>query len=361
MRPSWVEVDLAAIRANVAALAAHVAPAEVCAVVKADGYGHGDVPVAEAAVEGGASMLAVALVAEAIRLRDAGIEAPILLLSECLIDDVPFLAEAAITPTAYTVPFLQALSEHGFGGAIHLKLDTGMHRVGAMPEAAAGVVAAAAGLNLTALWTHLAVAEDDAEFTKQQLRLFDDLVERLAPHLDRVPRRHAANSAGCLLYSESHYEMVRPGLAIYGVNPAPAVTPGVQLQAAMRVVSHVTHLKPLPAGARPSYGRVRPLPHGGPVAIAPIGYADGVPRRYNGVGGEVLIGGRRRALAGNVTMDQIIIDVTDGDVEVGDEVVLIGSQGDDTITANEWADKLGTVSWEVLCRFGPRLPRVYRS
>jgi alanine racemase len=367
MRPSWIEVDLAAIRHNAAAIAAAVAPARLCAVVKADGYGHGDVPAAEAAVAGGATWLATALVEEGVRLREAGIETPILLLSEPPENVAAQIVAWRLTPTVYSAGLIDALeAAAGSAGAsgypVHLKVDTGMHRVGADPAEAlelARRVLAAPHLALEGLWTHLAVAEEDPEFTKHQYGALAELRDRLGVDGVTVPILHAANTAGALGYADARFDMVRVGLGVYGLRPAPGLAPDVELRPAMRVVSRVSKVRRLAAGSRPSYGRRRPLPADAFVATVPIGYADGLSRRLGELGGEVLIRGRRRPFAGTVTMDHVMIDAGDGPVEVGDEVVLLGRQGDEEITADEWADRLGTISYEVVCVFGPRLPRRY--
>lgn len=363
MRPSFVEVNLDAIRYNVQEIARVVSPALFCAVVKADGYGHGDVPVAEAALEAGADWLAVATVTEGLRLREAGIDAPVLLLSEVSTEDVGALVAHRLTPTVYTKGFLDAIASAGTAAdpvVVHLKIDTGMHRVGADEATTAELVGRILTdddrLSLGGLWTHFPSAEDDAEFTKGQI----EQLRRSSPGPNSF-LVHAANSAGALLYPESRCDMVRIGLAMYGCYPSAACRDVVTLQPAMRVVSRIIHTKRLPAGARPSYGRIHPLETESTVATVPIGYADGVTRRLGKIGGEVLIGGKRRKHAGIVTMDQIVVDVGDDPVGVGDEVVLLGSQGDEEIDADEWADHLDTVSWEILCGFGPRLPRRYRG
>jgi alanine racemase len=368
VRPTWIEVDLDAVSANVAAIAAAVAPAALCAVVKADGYGHGDVPVAEAALASGARWLAVALLEEGVRLREAGIEAPILLLSEVDPADVGELDAWGLTPTAYTARSVAALAstapDNGVARDVHLKVDTGMHRVGADPgdvPALADAVAAAPGLTLAAVWTHFAVAEEDPEFTGVQIRRLEETLATLAAAGHRPRLVHAANTAGALGRDDARYDLVRCGLGIYGMRPHPAVAPDLELRPAMRVVSHVTMVRRLAAGERPSYGRRRPLPVAATVATVPIGYADGVPRRLSALDGEVLIGGRRHPLAGTVTMDQIVVDVGDAPVEPGDEVVLLGEQGGDRITAEDWATRLDTINYEVVCRFGPRLPRTYST
>jgi len=364
MRPTWIEIDLGAIRENVATLVATVAPARVCAVVKADGYGHGDVPAAEAAREGGAQWLAVALVAEGARLREAGVEGPILLLSEPFPEEVSEIIRWELTPTVYRESFVEALADAAPAGyPAHLKVDTGMHRVGASPEEAGRLAALIEqkGLSLEGAWTHLAVSEEDPIYTAEQTQRLMGFLGGLAAGGVVPAILHASNTGGALGHPDARLDMVRVGIGIYGLRPAPGFHPEVPLRPAMRVVSHVSFLQRLPAGERPSYGRVRPLAAESTVATVPIGYADGVPRRLREAGGEVLIRGRRYPFAGTVTMDQILIDMGDDPVEVGDEVVLLGAQDKEEITADEWAEMLGTIVYEIVCGFGPRIPRRYHG
>jgi alanine racemase len=379
-RPAWADIDLDAVRHNAGVLCRLAAPAQVCAVVKADGYGHGALAVARAALEGGASWLAVALVEEGVALRQAGIDAPILLLSEPPVESMDEALAQGVIPTVYTRTGLEALARVATAAGrsavdVHLKVDTGMHRVGADPSdalALAAVIAADPALRLGAVWTHLAVADGDddgdRDFTQLQLDRFDQLVAALTEAGYRPPMSHVANSAGTISASRSRRDLVRCGIALYGMAPTPALadelaalTGGQQLRPVLSLRTRVTFVQDLDAGERPSYGRRRPLPARSTVATAPIGYADGVPRRLFDQGGEVLIRGIRRPLAGVVTMDQIVIDcgaVGSAPVEVGDEVVLIGRQGDEEITATEWAGLLGTINYEVLCDIGARVPRV---
>ena len=354
MRPSWVEVDLSAIRDNVRALASVIEPALLCAVVKADGYGHGDVPVAEAALEAGAAWLAVALVEEGVRLREAGIEGPILILSEPPVADATELVHWNLTPTVYSHEFVAALLDAG-ADRVQVKVDTGMHRVGVAPTGLPALVAAcrSGGMKVEAIWTHFAVSEEVGDFTARQIAAFDEAIGALD-----VLMVHLANTAGGILYPDARRDMVRAGIGIYGIHPGPTTRSQVSLRPALRIVSKVGHVQRLVAGDRPSYGRRRALPTDATVVTVPIGYADGLPRALSD-GGEVLVGGRRHPLAGTVTMDQIVVDVGDLPVRVGDEVVLIGRQGDEEITADEWADRLGTIAYEVVCQIGPRLPRRY--
>ena len=358
MRPTFAEIDLGAIRHNVAALRAAVAPADLCAVVKADAYGHGDVPVAEAALEAGATWLAVALVEEGVRLREAGIEAPVLVLSEPPPLDAAELLSWGLTPTAYHLEFLHALDQAAAEPvAVHVKVDTGMHRVGAPPALLDDLLATidqSERLALGAVWTHFAVADEDPDYTGAQVgRLQGALAGRNVPV-------HLANTAGGVLFPSGRGTMVRAGIGIYGLHPCDETRSVVDLRPAMRVVSAVTHVQRLGAGERPSYGRRRPLAADATVATVPIGYADGVPRVLSSVM-EVLIGGRRRPLAGTVTMDQIVVDVGDDPVSMGDEVVILGRQGGEEVTADEWAEAMGTISYEIVCGIGPRIPRRYLS
>ncbi len=379
-RPAWADIDLGAVRHNAALLRRLAGPAALCAVVKADAYGHGELPVARAALEGGASWLAVALVEEGVTLRDAGVEAPILLLSEPPEEAMAEAVARRLVPTVYTGERIGALAKAVADGGfppvpVHLKVDTGMHRVGARPAEApalADLIRADPGLELGAVWTHLAVADGagdaDTAFTRLQLERFDGVLATLAGVGHHPPLVHVANSAGTIAVPSARRDLVRCGITVYGVAPTGALadqlsaaTGGGRLRPVLSLRSRVTLVRDLDAGERPSYGRCRPLAERSTVAVAPIGYADGVPRRLFERGCSVLIRGVRRPLAGTVTMDQIVVDcgpVGSSDVEVGDEVVLIGRQGDDEITADEWADLLGTISYEVLCGIGPRVPRV---
>jgi alanine racemase len=362
MRPSWVEVDLAAVRHNVAVIAAEVEPSRMCVVVKADGYGHGDVPVAEAAVEAGATWLAVAFVSEGIGLRESGLDVPILVLSEPDPGDAGEVVRWALTPTVYGEAFITALGMLAPAGfPVHLKVDTGMHRVGVAPERARQIAALvdAGPLRLQGVWTHFPVAEHDHAYTSGQVATLTDVVAGLATEGIVPEMVHAANTAGALADIGARLDMVRIGLGTYGLRPLPGYAPQLELRPAMRVVSRVTHVARHPAGARPSYGRRRPLGRESTVVTVPVGYADGLTRRLSETGGGALIGGERHPFAGTVTMDQVLIDVGDAEVSVGDEVVLLGRQGDAEITADEWAQRLETISWEVVCGFGPRLPRRY--
>jgi alanine racemase len=373
-RRAWAEVDLEAISSNAAVLRAVAAPAGLCAVVKADAYGHGAVPVATASLAGGATTLAVALVEEGVVLREAGLEVPILVLSEPAAEAMEEVVSRDLVPTVYTTSGLAALRRAAAAGSrqvpVEVKVDTGMHRVGADLEQARLLVeevVAAPELAYAGLWTHLAVADDPADpFTGEQLARFEFVRKSLAQAgVPRAVRIHAANSAGAIAHPKSRYDVVRCGISLYGYLPSPAVPAGLvaaagagDLRPALSWKTQVSYIRELGPGERLSYGLAYRLGERADVAVVPVGYADGVPRGLFQAGGEVLIGGRRYRVAGAVTMDQMMVDCgPNSGVRRGDEVVLIGSQGNETVTAQEWADRLGTISYEILCRIGPRLPR----
>ena len=360
-RPAWAEVDLGAVRHNVRALAELAHPAEVLAVVKANGYGLGAEPIAKAALEAGATRLGVALVDEGVALREAGIDAPILLLSEPPPEAMPDAVVHHLTPTLYSRNGIEALSAavgNRKAVSVELKVDTGMHRVGADAEAAvqlAKLIDDAKGLYLSGVWTHLAVADEpDNPYTAQQLERFEDARDQLA-RAGVVPDHvHAANSAGAIAHPAARYDIVRVGIAMYGYHPSPALAGRVDLKPALTLRARVSHVKRLEQGDRLSYGLRYTMPEAGLVATVPLGYADGVPRRWSN--GHVLVKGRRLPIAGTVTMDQFMVDCGPSlDVEVGDDVVLLGAE----ITAEEWADAIGTINYEVLTGIGPRVPRIY--
>jgi alanine racemase len=371
LRPTVAEVDLDAIRHNVALLRRIASPAALCAVVKANGYGHGALESAVAALEGGATSLAVALVEEGIALRDEGITARIIVLSEPPIDALEAALEHNLEPAVYTFDGIQEALRvvlRAPGAPVwpmHLKVDTGMHRVGCTPEEALGLARAInrrPELVLGSVWTHGAVEDEpDNDFTRQQLAVFDEVVRLIGAENIMVPFTHVANSAGAIAHPASRHDLVRCGIAIYGLAPSPevaALVPEPGLRPAMRLRSVVSFVKVVAAGEGVSYGLRHTFDAEAVVATVPIGYADGVPRNLGLAGGEVLIGGRRRPIVGVVTMDQLMVEC-DASVQIGDEVVLIGEQDGEQVTATEWADRLGTISYEILCGISARVPRVY--
>jgi alanine racemase len=365
-RWAWAEVDLDAVEHNVRALRASVAPAALWAVVKADGYGHGAVPVARAALRAGAAGLCVALVQEGVALRDAGIDAPILVLSEQAPAQLAVAVRAELVSTVYRpeqVALLAAAAEAaGVVHRVHLKVDTGMHRVGCDPAAAvelAAAVRAQPALELHGVFTHLALADEPADpFTEVQLARFDEVLAALAADGLLPPMVHAANSAGALAHPAARRDLVRAGIAIYGISPGDGIDHlTADLRPALALKARVSMVRRVAAGEGISYGLRHRVAADTTIATVPVGYADGVPRRLSAAGGEVLIGGRRRPIVGVVTMDQLMVAMGDDAVAVGDEVVLIGRQGDESVSAAEWARLLGTIGYEVVCAISARIAR----
>ena len=372
-RATRADIDLDAIAANVAALVGCTKPARFCAVVKADGYGHGAVAVSRAAVAAGAHWLAVALVEEAVVLREAGIDVPILVLSEPPRSMFSAVIEHALRVTVYSPELIQALGQAaslaGVDIAVHLKVDTGMHRVGAPPSNLLSLgrqIAATPRLRHEGTCTHLAVADAVADpYTATQLDRFEQCLAELRAEGIDPGITHAANSAGAIFHPSARFDLVRCGIAMYGLRPDDRCDPaayGVTLRPVLSLHSAVTHVQRLAAGERPSYGRITPLARDSVVATVPIGYADGVPRRLSSVGGNVLLRGQRRAVIGRVTMDQLMVDCsTDDTIERDDEVVLLGRQGSHEISAWEWAVALDTIAYEITCGVSVRVPRRFLS
>ena len=362
-RPAWVEVNLAAVRANAASLAALVNPARLCAVVKADGYGHGAVPVAKAALQGGATWLAVAVVEEGLELRESGIDSEILVLADAPAGSIAEAAGARLALTVSSPASIDLVAQLASPGApVHLKVDTGMHRLGCDPSDAPELARRieAVGLRLQGAMTHLACADDPEQdsLTARQLASFVEAMDGLRSAGCPPEIAHAASSAGALNHPDSRQDMVRCGITLYGYAPSPLrpLPPGLQLRPALSLKAEVSAVRDVAAGDGVGYGWKWSSDKPCRIATVPLGYTDGVPRVLSGRG-EVLLRGTRRQLAA-VTMDQIMIECGD-DAEAGDEVVLLGEQAGERVTADDWAGPAGTISYEILARLGARLPRRY--
>ncbi|MGH2747242.1 MAG: alanine racemase [Actinomycetota bacterium] len=364
--PVWAEVDLGAIRHNVRTLSALAPGAEVMGVVKGYAYGHGNPACAEAILDAGASRLGVARLAEALHLREAGIAAPIHVFTEPPPEAVPMLIEHEITPTVYTEPFARALSAAAISVnrtiPVHVKLDTGMHRVGLLADEVPDAIATLRsldGIEIEGAWSHLAVAEvPDHPFTHKQLDLFDDLAGRIEGAGVPLRYRHIANSAATLSLPESHLDLVRCGVAVYGLWPGDALAGSANLRPAMALRARINMVKQVPAGGALSYGLKYELERTSRVATVPIGYADGYDRRLSGRA-DVLVGSQRYRVSGMVCMDQFMVDVGDADIDVGEIATLLGRDGDESITAEDLARQIGTINYEVTTRVASRVPRVY--
>ncbi|WP_214370260.1 alanine racemase [Pseudonocardia sp. H11422] len=364
-------VDLDAIRENVAALRDRAGTAEVMAVIKADAYSHGLVPVARAALDGGAGRLGVAVLEEAFALRAAGVSAPVFAWLATPGADFPRAIAEGIDVAAYSVSQLEEISHAaaavGVAATVHLKADTGMWRGGATGEDWPELVTAAyraerEGLiDVAGVWSHLACADELGHpCTGRQLAVFAEAVDVAARAGLRPRLRHIANSAATLTLPESHFDLVRPGLAIYGLDPMgpDQELSGPALRPAMTLAARVVQAKRAPAGAGVSYGHRYTTARETTLVVVPLGYADGVLRSASGLG-QVMVSGRRYRIAGRICMDQFVIDVGDDPVAPGDEVVLFGPGDHGEPTARAWAQAAGTIPYEIVTRIGARVPRVY--
>ena len=368
-RWAWAEVHTGLISHNVAIVAQRTAPVPVWVVVKANGYGHGAVPVANAALAGGAVGLCVAIVDEGVALRRAGITAPILLLSEQPPELADLIVGYQLTPTVTTTRGAAVLAASAAAADqtinVHIKVDTGMHRVGVSPEEAvslASFIRSYESLNIEGVYTHFAVADEPSHVANvAQLNSFNTVLENLSARGINPPLVHAANSAASLANEASRFTMVRLGIAAYGLRPGAGVADlCAGLIPAMSLKARVSAVRWVEAGEAVSYGLTRPLTKGSLIATVPIGYADGVPRALGRTSIQVLVNGVPRTIAGTITMDQLMIDCeSDSSVMVGDEVVLIGKQGEHSVTADDWADALGTIGYEIVCGISSRIFRRY--
>ena len=365
-------IDLAAIRHNAATLLRAAGGARLMAVVKADGYGHGAVPVARAALEGGATALAVAAVSEARTLREAGIDAPLLVMGPLVGGEWGEAAALGAALTAWTPESLArasaAAESTGRTVEVHLKLDTGMGRLGARPEDVDALVAAAAGaangVRVAGLMTHFATADEtegeNAPFMPEQLLRFRARLPALRG-LFPDALAHAANSAATLREPGAALDMVRCGIALYGCSPFGGDPADDDLRPAMSLVSHLGSVKTLRSRESVGYGRVWRAARGTRVGVVPVGYADGYARALSGRA-EVLVGGRRVPVVGTISMDQLTVDLgPEGTEGVGEEVVLLGAQGAGRVSAEDIAGWRGTINYEVTCAVGPRIPRVHEG
>jgi alanine racemase len=364
--PVWAEVDLAAIRHNVSIMRLLAPSSEVMGVVKGYAYGHGNPASARAMLQGGATRLGVARVAEALHLREAGIRAPIHLFTEPPPQSVAALLDHEITPTVYTQSFAaglaEAASQRGLRVGVHLKLDTGMNRVGVPLDAVDDLLHTLRrldGLWIEGLWSHFATADVVGHpFVKEQLERFWGLVERLQKSGMDPPIKHIANSAAAMSMPESHLDLVRCGVACYGLWPSPDFRGTAELRPALSLKARVGLVKLVEAGGALSYGLAYGLKETSRVVTVPAGYADGYDRGFSATA-DVLLRGERFRVSGAVCMDQFMVDVGSAEVEPGDVATLIGGQGSEHITAEELGSRIGTINYEITSRIPSRVPRLY--
>lgn len=370
-RPTYAEINLDALEHNFAQVKNSLAPGKsILAVVKANAYGHGAVTIAKALEERGVDFFGVATCEEGIELRKSSISRPIIVLGGVFEEQVSCVREYDLIPVVYNLESAQALARRAGSGSrrikVHVKIDTGMGRLGIVPSQVKPFfenLLRLNGFDIHGILTHLADNNQDShagrEFTRRQIDLFQQVLHELSRMDIRPPYTHLANSAAIMTREEHACNLVRPGIMLYGIDPAKGSSHALGLTPVMKLTTRIISLKQVPRGTTISYGRTFTCMRESLIAVLPIGYADGFSRSLSNTG-EVLIRGRRAPLVGVVCMDMVMIDVTDiPGVSLYDEVVLMGSQGGETISAQDIADKMHTISYEVLCAISPRVPRIY--
>jgi alanine racemase len=371
-RPIWAEIDCDNLAHNLTLLRNLANPAvKIIAVVKADAYGHGAVQAAKVLDGAGADMFAVASLEEAMQIREAGIDSDILILGYTQPEWAATVVEGGFIQTVYHLGLAKALQKEadrlGKTVRVHVKIDTGMSRIGLMPEKAVYFVKEIAGIKelvLDGIYTHFSCADDPAnDFSKEQLERFEEFLAQLDKHGIARPRIHIGNSATIIRYPEAHFDMVRPGILLYGLYPSPEMAKQFphDFRPVMSIKTSIVEIKTVPAGARISYGGTFVTQRPTRIATMPAGYADGFSRNLSNRG-HVLVQGQRAPIVGNVCMDFLMADVTDvPDVSVNDEVVLVGKLGAERITFDEIAAHMGTINYEAVSLIGKRVPRVYTN
>lgn len=367
LRPTVAEIDLTAIRANVEAVVRKVAPAEVLAAIKGNAYGHGDLEVAAAALQAGATHLGVATLEEALRLKQNKLTAPIVVLGGVIPKQASVFVDQNLEPVVFTMAQARALDEHIKQAdrrlKIHIKADTGMGRLGIHWQEAADFVKSVSelrGLEIKGLCTHFACSDwADKAYTYSQLKRFSALIKEVADSGIEIPIKHAANSGAILDMPESYFDMVRLGVAMYGYYPSSETSESIKLKPSMTLKSAVTAVKKILAGENVSYNRRYQAQVDTQIAVVPIGYADGYNRKLSNKA-HVLIRGKRYPVVGTVCMDLIMVDVgLSSDITCGDEVVLLGKQGNKEVSIYEICEHLETIPYEVTSWVSERVPRVY--
>ncbi len=368
-RSTFAEINLQALRDNFHAIRERLPKGVgIMAVVKADAYGHGAIAIGRELVNMGVDFLAVAYLEEGVELRRAGIRVPIIVLCGPVRGNEEDFLEWNLTPVVFNISdaisFSDVSKKRGVRGKIHVKVDTGMGRLGLIPDEVKDFIREithADGILIEGLLSHFAVAEDEEEekFTRDQLSLFLRLRDEFLSAGIRPTYFHIANSAAIFSYPESLFNLVRAGITLYGAYPSPSFMKKVKLRSIMRIKTKILHLKEVGEGFSISYGRTFITRRRSIIGTLPFGYADGYSRKFSNRA-YVLVKGKRAPVVGRVCMDLTMVDLTDiADVKVGDEVVLMGRQGDEEITPQQWADWAETIPYEIFCSVGKRVPRIY--
>jgi alanine racemase len=368
-RPTFCLIDLAALRWNLRQIKAKIGPGtKILSMIKANAYGHGAPKVAKALEDEGAYAFGVATVEEALELRQAGIRTPILVVAGAYPDQVGQFVEHQLTAVGHDIAAVRCLDAatraRGVTLPVHIKIDTGMGRLGFLPaqiDSWLPELNKLSALKIEGVFSHFSHAESvQGDYTQKQLRIFRDVVARLRSQWAPPMLAHLANSAATITLPEAYFDMVRPGLMLYGPYPAPEMKPEIELRPVLSWHTRVMQLKKVPAGTSISYGQTFVTRRESVIATLPVGYADGYPRLLSNRG-QVLINGKRAPVAGRVCMDLTMIDVTDiAEAQAGDEVVLLGRQGAAEITVDEMAGWANTISYEIFTSISARVPRIHQ-
>jgi alanine racemase len=372
LRPAWIQINLDNLKKNIKNIKEIIDDGtEIMGVIKADGYGHGAVKIAEVLRQENIKWFAVSMVEEALKLRENGFEENILILGYTSEDDFCKLIKYNLTPTIYEFSQAKYLNElafkHGCVKSIHIKIDTGMGRLGysSLEKAVEEIIEISklSNIKIEGIFSHLAAADEiHNDYTKKQFDYFTKLLNKLEKEKITIPIKHIANSAAVINFPEMHLNLIRPGIILYGIYPdyEMAVNTKINLYPVMEVKAKLIHVKEVAAGTQISYGCTFSTEKKSIIGTVPLGYADGVFRQLSN-NGEVLVKGKRCSIVGRVCMDQFMIDLTEvPSAGVGDEVVLIGKQGDEYISVDETAQRVDTISYEIVSRMGKRIPRIYK-
>lgn len=364
------EIDINALKHNLDQVRKRIGfDRRILAVVKANAYGHGSTPISAELIGMGVSMLGVAFLEEGIELREEGIKVPILIMGGIIEKEAREALRYDLTPAIFQLPLAKTLAKtarsYGKVAGIHIKVDTGMGRIGVRSDEAVSFVeeiSRISNLRIDGIMTHFSDADlSDKSFAKEQVERFNYIIDELSGRGLNIPLRHMANSAAIVSYESALMDMVRPGIMLYGYFPSKRMERILDLKPVLTLKSKVTHLKKVPPGTGISYGRTFITKRESLIATIPVGYADGYSRLLSNRG-QVLIGGKRAPVVGTVCMDMIMVDVTENQmIRLGEEVILIGMQGREEITAQDIANLTGTIPYEVLCNIGRRVKRVYKN
>ncbi|WP_018249428.1 alanine racemase [Orenia marismortui] len=362
LRPTWLEIDLNALKHNIREVRSKLDNStDIMAIVKANAYGHGTVEIAKAALYEGINWFGVATVAEGIELRNAGIDANILVLGTLLNEQIDNIVKYNLTPTVYDYNLAKELSKLGKDIKIHIKIDTGMGRIGFLPKNAKEEIKRIFNLpniKIEGLFTHFAKADTDKNYTLKQLKRLNKLIKTLEEDDIRIPIIHSSNSAAIINFPEAHYNLVRMGIILYGLYPDNRLVDKLNLKPVLSWKAKLVHVKEIEKGRGISYGCTYITKSKTKVGTLPVGYHDGYSRSLSAKA-EVLFNGNRSPVIGTICMDQMMIDLTGLDAKAGDIVTLIGKDKEEEVSVNELATKLDTINYEIISRIAPRVPRVF--